>query len=55
MMSHINNLPMYAGIYLYIVAREVDGEFWFWGAYNDYDKACEVAHSIKGTVFGQIV
>ncbi len=44
----INNLPNYANDYRYIVARRVDGELWFYGAWNDADKANEVALEIGG-------
>lgn len=47
----INNVPAYAEKYLFIVAREVEGEFWFWGAWNDEAKADEVAEEIGGKVF----
>lgn len=46
----INNLPTYANEYKYIVASRVDGELWFWGAYNDRDKAYSVACEIWGEV-----
>ena len=46
----INNLPIYANEYKYIVARRVDGELWFWGAWNDRNKANEVAIEIGGEV-----
>lgn len=46
----INNLPTYANEYKYIVARRVDGELWFWGAWNDLNKANEVALEIGGEV-----
>lgn len=44
----INNLPNYANDYRYIVCRRVDGELWFYGAWNDADKANEVALEIGG-------
>lgn len=43
MMNEINNLPIYAKGYNYIVARDVDGELWFWGAWDDRNKANEAA------------
>jgi len=46
----INNLPTYANEYKYIVARRIDGELWFWGAWNDRNKANEVALEIEGEV-----
>lgn len=35
----INNIPSYAKNYKYIVVTLVDGELWFYGAYNEYEKA----------------
>jgi hypothetical protein len=32
-MKKVNNLPEYAKDAPYIVAREVDGELWFYGAF----------------------
>ena len=46
----INNLPVYANKYKYIVACRVDGELGFWGAWNDSNKANEVAIEIGGEV-----
>lgn len=47
----INNIPEYATYKLFIVARESDGELWFWGAWDDEDKANEVALEIEGYTF----
>lgn len=46
----INNMPAYAVNYRFIVYRVVDGEKWFYGAYNDYMRAHEVAAMIDGYV-----
>ena len=46
----INNLPDYAAEYKFIVYRVVDGEKWFWGAYNDYGRAMYAAGEIGGKV-----
>ena len=36
----------------YVVARLVDGEFWFWGQWDDKDKANSVAGEFEnGVVF----
>ena len=35
----INNLPSYSREYKYIVVTLVDGELWFYGAYNKHEKA----------------
>ena len=46
----IKNLPPYATKYKYIVARYIDGDFWFWGAYADRNRAYDVALEINGVV-----
>ena len=46
----INNIPEYANEYKYIVASDIDNELWFWGAFNDEDKAYAVASEIGGQV-----
>lgn len=46
----INNMPSYAKDYEYIVARLVDCELWFYGAYDSKDKAEEVAYEIEGLI-----
>ena len=50
----INNKPVYADDCEYIVAREIDGEYWFWGAYNNGFKAEQVALEIDGTIFHNV-
>ena len=51
---HINNMPEYAKDYEFIVARQSDGEFWFWGAWENGFEADKVAHEIGGIVFHNI-
>lgn len=46
----INNLPDYATDYDYIVASVVDGNLWFYGAWNNANKAYEMARNIDGAV-----
>ena len=50
-MGYIKNLPAYAENYKYVVARKVDGEWWFWGAYNVFQRASSDAWKIGGEVF----
>lgn len=50
-MMTIQNVPAYAYSYTFIVARYVDGEYWFWEAYNDGDTAYTVAVEVDGEVF----
>lgn len=42
----INNLKDYALDHKYIVARIVDDELWFWGAWDDDQRAEEVARQL---------
>lgn len=49
-MMTIQNVAEYAKNYKYIVVRRVNGELYFWGAWNDRDKANEVAIEIGGEV-----
>lgn len=51
----INNVPEYAKNYEYIVARKVDTELWFWGAYSDRDRAEQVAIDEDGLVINNRV
>lgn len=46
----INNLPEYAKEYKFIVYIEVDDEKWFYGAYNNAEKAREVANTVDGKI-----
>ena len=50
-MTKINNLPAYAQDYKYIVARLIDGGWWFYGAYNDGSKAERAAVECGGEIF----
>lgn len=45
----INNLPTTCK--KYIVARYVDGEYWYWGTFEDGAKAERVAVEIDGEIF----
>lgn len=46
----VKNLSSYAINYKYIVASDVDGDLWFYGAWNDESRAYEVAKNIRGVV-----
>ena len=50
----VNNRPAYADEYEFIVARVVDGEFWFYGAWDEEDEAYRVAREIEGAVLRNI-
>ncbi len=43
-------MPAYAHDFPFVVAREVDGEFWFWGAYESFESADTVADEVGGWV-----
>lgn len=49
-MLNINNFSESAKNYPFLVVREVKGEFWFWDAYKDKDKAFQAAVAIDGIV-----
>lgn len=42
------NLPDYAEKYEFWIGREVDGDMWFYGAYETAGKALQVAREIGG-------
>ena len=48
----IKNMPAYAAKYRYIVARKAGDldDLWFYGAWDDAEKAQEVAKEIDGVV-----
>lgn len=47
-MIQINNMNELAWKRKYIVCQNVNNEFWFWGAWDDVEKAHEVAKNIDG-------
>lgn len=46
----VKNVSGYAFEKEYIVARPVDGELWFWGAWSDKKKADATAKEVGGIV-----
>jgi hypothetical protein len=50
-MVEINNVPKTAYKYRFIVARIVDNEYWYWGAYNGPLDAFKAASEISGQIF----
>lgn len=50
-MTTINNLPNYYTNYPFLVARRVDGNWWFWGCYSTRERAARVAWDEDGEVF----
>ena len=53
-MMNLMNMPEYANDYEFVVAREIDGDFWFWGAYENGFKAEQVAMEIGGVVIHNV-
>lgn len=49
-MMNLMNMPEYANHYEFVVVREVDDDFWFWGAYADGFKAEKIAREIDGLI-----
>lgn len=45
----VNNVPR-DNMFKYIVARISDGQLWYWGRWNDKDKADRVAAEIGAIV-----
>ena len=46
----INNLPTNYTEYPFIIVRMVEGEFWYYGADHDFDRATTVANEVGGIV-----
>jgi hypothetical protein len=49
-MKNINNLPTNYVDFDYIIVRMFDGEFWYYGADNDFERAECIANEIGGFV-----
>lgn len=50
----IYNRPDYAKNYEYFVAKLVDGKFYFWGAFNEKERAEKTAAAVDGVVFHNV-
>ena len=50
----INNMSETAHKYEFIVARECDGELWYWGAYRFVWDAERAAHEIGGVIIHNV-
>ena len=50
--QEINNVTEYGKSCQYLVARytDKDDQFWYWGGFNDLDKAVNCAKEIDGIV-----
>ena len=49
-MINIQNAPAYAWDYEFIVVRQINDDYWFYGAYEDGFKASQVACEIHGLI-----
>ena len=50
----IRNMSENAHKYEFIVARLCEGEFWFYGAYRDANRANACAKEVDGVVFHNV-
>lgn len=48
------NAPDYADDYEFVVARAIDEDLWFWGAYENGFKAEQVAREIGGVILHNV-
>ena len=46
----IKNVAPFATTKKFIVAREFEGDYWFFDAWNDFDDACTQAEEVHGCV-----
>lgn len=51
---NIINAPDDAFDYEFVVAREVDGDLWFWGKFTDGFKAEQVALEVGGLIIHNV-
>lgn len=50
----VNNMSEAANHYEFVVARECDGELWYWGAYRHAWDAEAAAHEIGGIIIHNV-
>jgi hypothetical protein len=50
LVDNIYNIPEYAKDHKYIVFRLLDGDDFFWGAYDNLDRAIHIANTIDGYI-----
>lgn len=46
----IQNVPEYAKNHKYIIVRQLDNDYWFYGAYDEVEQAQKIAQEINGLV-----
>lgn len=46
----VNNMPETARKRKYVTVREVDGDWWFYDALDDFEKALKQAREINGQI-----
>lgn len=49
-MTKVNNIPVYAWFLKYLVIFRYEGEWWFYDATNDDNKAMEIAWQCDGEI-----
>lgn len=50
-MTHINNMP--TTVCAWIVARDIDGDLWYWGSWDSENDARNAAQDIDGLVIAR--
>lgn len=48
-MYRINNLPLTAYDYKFVIFINVDGALWYWGADNSAERAARAAAAVRGS------
>lgn len=51
---NVMNAPADAFDYEFVVVREIDGDYWFWGKYTDGFKAEQAALEIDGLIIHNV-
>lgn len=51
--TKVYNVPRYAKDCEYIVVKESEGKYWFWGGYDSIRKALSAAEYIEGDVLNE--
>lgn len=50
-MTHINNMP--TTVRAWIVARDIDGDLWYWGSWDSENDARTAAQDIDGVLIAR--
>lgn len=49
----VYNVPEWSKKHPYIVVNVIDGTRWYWGTFDDLNRATEVARELKGEVLSE--